>query len=116
MTKTQFTISKLNKLKSNLQQIVAYMDNALEINSKLPHEFEEKYIMIPCLEKQKELYLNIIGNIENIISNFDKIEDKDSPYSNHLLLQTFNIMDFIGKPNDIHDYCLSFKGEDYFDE
>ena len=68
------------------------------------------------LEKQKELYLNIIGNIENIISNFDKIEDKDTPYSNHLLLQTFNIMDFIGKPNDIHDYCLSFKGEDYFDE
>ena len=105
MTQQQFTISKLNNLINNIQSILDWMENVFEINSKLPNEFEEKHIMLPYLVKQKELYLKTIENIKNIISSFNKIEDEESPYSNHLLLQTFNIMDSIGTKEEIYNYC-----------
>lgn len=112
MNKQQFTINKLILLKSNIQHIVEWMNSALEINSKLPSDFDEKHVMLPYLEKQKDLYIQIIENINRILSDFKKIEDKDSPYSNHLVLQTYNIMDCFGDPSYIHDYCLSLLEED----
>ena len=106
MNKKQFTISKLNNLKNNLSSIVTWMNNMIEVNSNFPKEFETKDIMIPYLKTQKDLYNQMIDNIEEIIKTLKNIKGENDPYINHILISSFNIVDHIGNPKELFDYCI----------
>ena len=106
MTNKQFTISKLNTLKSNLQDIILWMNHTLEINSQLPINFKTKTVMLPYLEKQKELYENTIKNIDGIIHELNNCEYDNDPYSNYIALFTSNIMETIGNPKEVMKILL----------
>lgn len=106
MTKKQFTISKLNNLKNDLSSIVAWIKQTLEINDMLPMKFQDKDIFIPNLKLQKELYEKTITNIEEIIKNFDEINNENDPLANHIIISTYNILSHMGNPHELFDYCM----------
>ena len=108
MNKKQFTISKLNNLKNNLSSIITWMDHMLDVNSNFPKEFETKDIMIPYLKIQKDLYVQMIDNINNIIKSLINVSDDNDPYINHILLSSFNISNHIGEPETLFDYCTEW--------
>lgn len=106
MNKKQFTISKLNNLKNNLSSIVTWMNNMIEVNSNFPKEFETKDIMIPYLKTQKDLYNQMIDNIEKIIKTLKNVKEDNDPYINHILISSFNIVNHIGTPKELFDCCM----------
>ena len=106
MSKKQFTISKLNDLKNDLSSIVAWMNNMLDVNSNFPKEFETKDIMIPYLKTQKDLYDQMIDNIEKIIKTLKNVKEDNDPYINHILISSFNIVNHIGIPKELFDCCM----------
>ena len=106
MSKKQFTISKLNDLKNDLSSIVAWMNNMLDVNSNFPKEFETKDIMIPYLKTQKDLYDQMIDNIEKIIKTLKNVKEDNDPYINHILISSFNIVNHIGTPKELFDWCM----------
>lgn len=107
MTKKKHTISKLNTLKTDLQNVISWMEEMFKTNSLIPIDFETKKILIPYLENQKELYENTIKNIEGIICELNNCKEDNDPYSNYIALGSYNIMDIMGSPTEIFESIIS---------